>query len=378
MRRIAVSFVLVLTMAAPVPMLARGNSTIHTETKVVLVDAVATDKKGYVHNLTAKDFEVFEDGKKQTVTSFSWEADPAAASRAQAHYTVLLFDDASMDNSDQRRARDAAIQFVETNGGAGKMVAIVNFRRGALQVTQNFTDNAGRLKAVLGGEAGVLGVNGSAPSLASPAGLGAGSLFLAVRNLARDLASAPGRKTLVLLSAESHLKTEGYRVEINAALDACNRANVAIYGIETRGFVAPPPGFDGRVGIPPIPRGAPGALACNSGFPCQEASADEQGPRSQASAFRMLSSGSGGFVISNTNDLADGLAKIGREQNEYYLIGYTPPDSPEGSCHRLRVKVDRGGTQVRARSGYCNGRSNNVLAGGSIEKELESLPAAAP
>jgi VWFA-related protein len=234
MRRIAVSFVLVLTMAAPVPMPAQGNSTIHTETKVVLVDAVATDKKGYVHNLTAKDFEVFEDGKKQTVTSLSWEADPAAASNAQAHYTVLLFDDASMDNSDQRRARDAAIQFVETNAGSGKMVAIVNLRRGALQVTQNFTDNAGRLKAVLGGEAGVLGVNGAAPNLASAAGLGAGSLFLAVRNLALDLASSPGRKTLVLLSAESQLKTEGYRVEINAALDACNRANVAIYGIETR------------------------------------------------------------------------------------------------------------------------------------------------
>ena len=77
---------------------------------------------------------------------------------------------------------------------------------------------------------------------------------------------------------------------------------------------------------------------------------------------------------SQTNDLAGAFAKIGKEQNEYYLIGYTPPDSPEGSCHKLRVKVDRGGTTVRARAGYCNARSNNVLAGSSIEKELESLP----
>ena len=92
----------------------------------------------------------------------------------------------------------------------------------------------------------------------------------------------------------------------------------------------------------------------------------------------MLSSGSGGFTISNSNDLAGGLEKIGKEQNEYYSIGYTPPDSPEGSCHKLRVKVDRGGTTVRARAGYCNARSNNVLAGSSIEKELESLPASPP
>ncbi len=92
----------------------------------------------------------------------------------------------------------------------------------------------------------------------------------------------------------------------------------------------------------------------------------------------MLSAGSGGFVISNTNDLAGGLDRIGKEQSEYYLLGYTPPDSPEGSCHKLRVKVDRGGTAVRARAGYCNARSNNALAGSSIEKELESLPVSPP
>jgi len=72
------------------------------------------------------------------------------------------------------------------------------------------------------------------------------------------------------------------------------------------------------------------------------------------------------------------LEKIGKEQTEYYLLGYTPPDSPEGSCHKLCVKVDRGGTAVRARTSYCNAKSNNVLAGSSIEKELESLPAAPP
>jgi hypothetical protein len=66
------------------------------------------------------------------------------------------------------------------------------------------------------------------------------------------------------------------------------------------------------------------------------------------------------------------LEKIGREQNEYYILGYSPADAPEGSCHTLKVKVDRGGTVVRARSGYCNIKPVDYLAGNSVEKDLEN------
>src|SRR5579862_1673650 len=66
-----------------------------------------------------------------------------------------------------------------------------------------------------------------------------------------------------------------------------------------------------------------------------------------------------------------GLQKIAHEQNEYYVLGYTPPVSDEGSCHVLKVKVDRGGTIVRSRSGYCNIRPTDLLAGKPVEKQLE-------
>ena len=52
-----------------------------------------------------------------------------------------------------------------------------------------------------------------------------------------------------------------------------------------------------------------------------------------------LASGTGGFPILNTNDLLPGLEKIAREQSEYYLLGYTPPESAAGSCHTLKVKA---------------------------------------
>jgi len=66
----------------------------------------------------------------------------------------------------------------------------------------------------------------------------------------------------------------------------------------------------------------------------------------------------------NTNDLLGGLQRIASEQNEFYLLGYVPADSPEGSCHTLKVKLNHGGgMNVRSRTGYCNARSANVLEG---------------
>jgi VWFA-related protein len=85
-----------------------------------------------------------------------------------------------------------------------------------------------------------------------------------------------------------------------------------------------------------------------------------------------LAEGTGGFVIVNSNDLVGGLQRIANDQSQYYVLSYTPPESPEGACHTLKVKVDRGGTIVRARSGYCKQRSQDLLAGNPIEKQMET------
>jgi hypothetical protein len=85
-----------------------------------------------------------------------------------------------------------------------------------------------------------------------------------------------------------------------------------------------------------------------------------------------LANGTGGFVIHDTNDLVGGLEKIGEEQNQYYILGYTPAESAEGSCHVLRVKVDRSGVNVRSRTGYCNAKSHDLLSGNPVEKDLET------
>jgi hypothetical protein len=87
----------------------------------------------------------------------------------------------------------------------------------------------------------------------------------------------------------------------------------------------------------------------------------------------MLATGTGGFVIVNTNDLLGGLEKIGKEQNEHYLIGYSPENFGEGKCHSLRVKVTQSGMSVRARTGYCDVKPTDLLSGNQSEKDLEKL-----
>ncbi|HXB74519.1 MAG TPA: VWA domain-containing protein [Candidatus Acidoferrales bacterium] len=476
---------------------------IKTETRLVLVDTVVTDKKGqYVANLDAKSFKVWEDNKEQPIKTFSFSADPDSPANNQKRYLVLFFDNSTMDFGEQAQARKAAGQFIDANTGPNRLVAIVNFG-GALQITQNFTADAERLKQVVSGiKTSSVSPNGDPGSPRLGGGMnayGARSVVMALRELAKNLADIPGRKSLIMLTGGFRLSDE-IRSEVTAAIDMCNRSNVAVYPIDVRGLTTMPfasqpraalrvpsggralrPTFGflrfdpigssrlaptamlasfvstaadvstsmeyeeqvrggggaggtgtggtggtgggaaggGRAGggtgggVPanpssgrptaptaPTPGGTRGTPSSNN--PGNRGNGNNNGgggninnpmqnpmgrngfnlPRTIVPAFPpsaldnqqvlyMLAEGTGGFVIVNTNDLLGGLEKIGKEQNQYYVLGYTPPESAEGTCHTLKVKVDHG-NNVRARTGYCNVKSVDVLAGKPVEKQLET------
>src|SRR5579872_2600155 len=144
-------FILFAAMAAAQDQQSPPPTTvIRTETRVVLVDAVVTDKKNnYIHDLTQKDFKVWEDDKTQSISSFSFEADPNS-NADQKRYLVLFFDNSTMNFGDQARAREAAGKFIDKNAGPNHFMAVVNFT-GALRVAQNFTSDADRLREVVSG-----------------------------------------------------------------------------------------------------------------------------------------------------------------------------------------------------------------------------------
>jgi VWFA-related protein len=461
---------------------------IKAEARLVLVDAVVSDKKGkYVHDLTAKDFRVWEDNKEQAITSFSFEADAAANSAKRTRYLVLFFDNSTISLSNQVYARRAAVKFIEANAGPDRLMAVVNYS-GTLQVAQNFTANAERLKQAAGERrfssvspnGGVEVASLGMPSLArAERSFGVRSVLLALRNLAKDLAPISGRKSLIFLT-EGFPLSDDDRPELTAVIDACNKANVAVYPIDVRGLVAvaekpardaavrASSGFSGAVhsflklaaftpstslafwqqpgggsggaggggGMRPgggstggstggntggntggtkVPVGGrtgtgnPGAGTVGGGRTPSTGGGGSVGkgggtgvtapvfrnnpaynpmaqprvivpqiPRSaleNQDVMYALAAGTGGFVIANTNGLLEGLQKIGSEQDEYYMLGYSPVESAADSCHTLKVKVDRPGVTVRARSGYCNTKPVDLLAGKATEKELEALVA---
>jgi VWFA-related protein len=466
------------TPPAATPQGDEGKPVFRTETRLVPVDVVVTDKKNnYVHNLESKDFKVWEDNKEQTITSFSFEADPASPVAVQKRYIVLFFDLSSMNFGDQMQARQAAVKFIDSTAGPNRLMAVVNYG-GWLQIAQNFTDNIDRLKQIVSGvrnsaivsNVGIGGPDSGGATIGRSNGeFGARSVLLALASLAKDLSGVPGRKTLILFSAGFRSDSPETISEITTTVAACNRANVAVYPVDVRGLATPafaprgslmprdagqaglalaaspvlriaaffaapqrgtsgagagsgtsgggapsggssgaaPPsragssgggvggrtggnaGYTGNTGNPGTNRGA-GGMTGNVPRGGGAAPAVIRNPTDPRNArgiliphmpdsiatnqqvLYSLASGTGGFVIANTNDLAGGLDKINREQNEYYLLAYSPPESAEGSCHTIRVKANRGGLNLRARSGYCNVKSADLLAGKPVEQELAS------
>jgi VWFA-related protein len=506
--------------AAAPPAQEQPVAVIRKESKLVLVDAVVTDKKGnYVHDLTQKDFKVYEDNKEQQVASFSTGADVAIqANNGQKRYLILFFDTSSMAAPDQIQARAAATKFVDANAGPDHLMAVVDFS-GTLHIAQNFTANADTLHAAVNGfktsyvasnsladaaGSSSLIVPGSSSVSTAETSYGARTMLLSVRSLAKNLSAVPGRKMLVLFSAGFVLDSTT-RSELTATIDACNKANVAIYSLDVRGLVGGGPttgpgggsatnfgdtgviggvvgnsGANGRArnvsqrdtanspglnpryagskdadsssrprfllasysanALPdpqhPVGGGGSSGGGAGGGHPVsgggtggtgtggtgtkggtgtgtgtgttgkgggttgtpggtrgvtnptafnpyannpnnpynQSRNIVPQFPESVTTNQQVLAAladGTGGFSIFNTNDLLGGLERIGREQNEFYILGYVPGESPEGSCHTLKVKMNRGGLSVRSRSGFCNARSENPLAGKPVEKQLE-------
>jgi VWFA-related protein len=477
----------------------QSSVVIRKESRLVLVDTVVTNKKGeYVRDLKQSDFKVYEDNKEQAISTFSAGSDPAIQASGQKRYLILFFDNSTMQMPDQIQARNAANQFIAANANGDHLMAVVDFG-GALRIVQNFTANADLLRsAVAGVKSSSVNPNANVPDVQpvtvasiglsslsnAEADFGARSVLLAVRSLAKNLRTVPGRKMLVLFSGGFALNPEN-QSELTATIDACNKSNVAIYALDARGLVAGVPGGSARLdtGDAVIEVANNGAVASsNNGRPrlllasfSTAAEPDPQRPGGGAGAgggrgttggagagagagggrgttggtggtgpvggaggkgttggtgtgtgrstggttgtgtgtaprttnpsaynfnspynqprtivppfppsastnqqiLAMLAEGTGGFTIFNTNDLLGGLQRIGKEQSEFYILGYVPSDTPEGSCHTLKVKLSRGGTNVRSRSGYCNVRTGNTLEGKPVEKQLESRAAAA-
>jgi VWFA-related protein len=69
--------------------------------------------------------------------------------------------------------------------------------------------------------------------------------------------------------------------------------------------------------------------------------------------LHVLATNTDGRAIVNRNDLAVGMKQIIRDSSSYYLLGYTSSQAPtDGKFHQIKVNVKRKGVEIRARKGY--------------------------
>jgi VWFA-related protein len=478
---------------------AKSPQVIKAESELVLVDVVATDKKDHhITDLEAKDFRVYQDDKEQTIASFTHVVGAKAQQPSTAQYVVLFFDDSSMDNESQIRARQAAQEFIPTSVSDNRQMAVVDFG-GVTRMSQNFTSDPEALKAAVknikfsalkpneGGQPTQIASLGGPSAIQMRSDFAARSVLMAIRNLCKSLHRVPGRKTLILFSAGFPLNPERMS-ELTATIDAANKANVAIYPVDVRGLqglTAPEMNNPRQQQQRGFPRFPPGARQGDSPFPHEAAllaslrggivlsqRAEQRpggggggigggtggigggggatgGPRGGGSGaggaagggaggrggatggggtrggggvnpgggrggpmgntnnpygrnpnqfgnfpgqgiipplmqdlsndqqvLYALAKGTGGFTIFNTNDFKSGLDKVMQDLDDYYIIGYVPP-KPEhdGSYHTIKVKVERHGVEIRARNGYYDLKSPDMLAGKPEGKVLEERAA---
>ena len=164
----------------------------------------------------------------------------------------------------------------------------------------------------------------------------AGAVLDLVKRVSADVASLPGRKSILLVS-DDFLRDVSLEQRFRDVVDAAQRSNTALYFFRASGLMGPS-----------LYTASGGGTA----HPSDVATLGAEEMQVAVGGGEHLADETGGASITTSNDLAAGLARMARDGSAYYLLGYQPERTPDGKWHRLQVKVGRPGLEVRARRGY--------------------------
>ena len=379
---------------------SESDDVVHITTNLVQVDAVVTDKDGkLVTDLKPEEVEIFEDGRKQKITHFSYNAtmteQPAAETKStptdknaapippsrlrpeDVRRTIaLVVDDLGLSFESTHYVREALKKFVDRQMQPGDLVAIIR-TSGGMGALQQFTSDKRQLYAAIDRvkwyASGRSGVSAFAPiTPPTPGEHGAdidaaaeefnqfredvyavGTLG-AVNYVVRGLRELPGRKSILLIS-------DGFRIfsqddpnrnfrtlqKLQRLIDEAGRASVVIYTMNATGLqTLMPTAADDLSGRDFQQMQDAMTSRRNAAFETQE-------------GLDYLAYETGGMPIKNTNDLSGGIRRVLADQKGYYLIGYRPdhstfdPRTGRRQFHHLTVKVTRAGKfKVRMRHGF--------------------------
>ncbi len=390
-----------------------SQSVIQVTTELVLVNVVARDKKGNViKDLKKEDFTLYEDGKKQQISSFDFEDVDQLASTAGPTITgaaaatpgtllhsskkapptldardrrliLLFFDFSAMQPEDIDRSVDAAKKFVHDKMQPADLIAIVSLATN-MHVDCDFTDDQKKLAAVLdaysGGEGQGFdnGTTGSAEGAAETGGsfteddtdlntFNADFKLLAIQSLMNSLGKLPQKKSVIYFSNGITQSGVDNQAALHAATAAAVKANASIYSLDVRGLQAFPPGGEAQNA----------SLHGQSAYTGASILNDLNGNAASQDTLATLSADTGGKAFFDSNDFSGVFSQVQKDSSVYYVLGFTSNNpAKDGRFRHLKVTVNRPDLKLDFRSGYYAGRDFEHLNKADREQQLEDEMAA--
>ena len=312
----------------------------------VRLDVAVLDKKGdQITDLTADDFEVYQNNKRQKVLSSVYIGSQEDARRN----IVFVVDDCSMSFVNGYYAKMALRNFVENQMQPGDQVAVFNtgYGNNALQM---FLSDKHQLLARINAISvllipGAIMVDGCCPQ--------GNALDYSIR----VLDDMPGRKFLISITPEVYAKPEDFRM-INLLADRAMRAGVVISFLDINGLEAHDT-IQNQIRFTEIQNSNRDFFTLGERSALRAEIRDAM--RTSLSKFRVLNplpAKTGGVLIQDSNFFLKGIDKTTENlMKGYYLVTYSPPEStfkPDSNekYQSIKVRVKRRGAVVHTRDGF--------------------------
>ena len=363
------------------------TSTFKLRVNLVQVHVVVRgDGDKPVDGLHKEDFQLYDNGKLQTISTFAVENDQSRKERTEAalktqvnneentaqvsgaapeRFIALTFDDRHLVTSDVAPLAKAADGFIDSIGPADR-VGI--FTTSGLLI-QDFTNDKELLKQVsnvmsrtplnwasYGMVSSVLAESQPKPTIPQlPASLmtSSNSLkeegdeevrieFQELGNTVRLLGRKPGERVL-LLASPGFILPEPMRYLLFLLVDQASRSDVIINTLDARGLYTPD-----LLGDISQPSSDPPQTVGQAAGARLEAQFEQQ--------FLLMDFAydTGGRFFHNSNDLEGGLKQLGNAPEVSYVLGFSPQNLKlDGHFHTIKVTVTgKPKYAIQARRGY--------------------------
>jgi VWFA-related protein len=382
----------------------QSSYTLKVDSDLVLTNVVVRDKTGaIVHGLTANDFTVEENGKRQQITSFDFENVDQAAPLNEAtingkspngilgnmnrvatseqlrnhRLIVMFFDITSMQPEDLERAQDAARNYINKQMQPADLAAVVSLDA-TLSLDQDFTTSKPLLLKAVNAYSGTQGsgfelgatstsnqvedTTSFTPDEEEYNDVNTDRELFAIGDIAHSLAYINEKKSLLYFSGGIQRDGIENQASLHSAINAAVRANLSIYSVDARGLQAISPLGDASTGSLRGTGSYNGAALQNnldSNFNTQEVMAT-------------LSSDTGGKAFFDSNDFSPAFQRIQQDTSAYYVIGFRSTDTRhDGSYRRLSIRLARAGLKLEYRPGYYAPADFRHSTGEDRERELQ-------